>query len=75
MEQDLFAFIDRATELLKIKMDHIVALNRELENFFVVEFGDMDSFLAVNSRIKSPNSLREKIIRNNFTCTTIAPLK
>ncbi|WP_322627146.1 (p)ppGpp synthetase [Aedoeadaptatus coxii] len=75
MEQDLFAFIDRATELLKIKMDHIVALNRELENFFVVEFGDMDSFLAVNSRIKSPNSLREKIIRNNFYMYYDSPLK
>lgn len=75
MEQDLFAFIDRATELLKIKMDHIVALNRELENFFVVEYGDMDSFLAVNSRIKSPDSLREKIIRNNFYMYYDSPVK
>ncbi|MDY3118015.1 MAG: (p)ppGpp synthetase [Peptoniphilus sp.] len=66
MELDLFNFIDRAIELLNKKYDYIVELERELENFFEMEFKDNDSFLAVNSRIKSANSLREKIIRNSL---------
>ncbi|MDD7363733.1 MAG: (p)ppGpp synthetase [Peptoniphilus sp.] len=75
MEMDLFSFIDRAIKLLNIKYDHIMTLNHELENFFISEFGDKDNFLAVNSRIKSPNSLREKIIRNNLYMRYDSPLK
>lgn len=66
MELDLFNFIDRSIELLNNKYEFIAELERELENFFEMEFKDNDSFLAVNSRIKSANSLREKIIRNSL---------
>ena len=66
MELDLFHFIERSIELLNAKYDHIAELEHELESFFEIEFKDNDRFLAVNSRIKSANSLREKIIRNSL---------
>lgn len=66
MDLDLFSYIDAATGLLEANCEHMGDLAGELERFFVAEFGEIDSFLSINSRLKSPQSLQEKIIRNNL---------
>lgn len=63
---ELFSFIDETLELIESRKDKIGKVADQLEMFFTNSFFINDHFLNVNYRIKSPESLREKILRHNF---------
>ena len=65
-EAELFDFIDETLELIEERKDSIDNVAAALEKFFTDSFFINDHFLNVSYRIKSPESLREKILRHNF---------
>lgn len=66
MKLELFDFIDETLNLIEEKKESIENVADSLEKFFTDSFFINDHFLNVNYRIKSPESLREKILRHNF---------
>ena len=66
MKLELFDFIDETLELIEERKEKIENVANSLEKFFTDSFFIKDHFLNVNYRIKSPESLREKILRHNF---------
>ncbi len=66
MKLELFDFIDETLQLIEEKSDELKRVAEELEKFFNDSFFINDHFLNVNYRIKSQESLREKILRYNF---------
>lgn len=66
MKLELFDFIDETLDLIEEKKESIENVADSLEKFFTDSFFINDHFLNVNYRIKSPESLREKILRHNF---------
>lgn len=66
MKLELFDFIDETLALIEKKSDMLNKVAGELEKFFNDSFFIKDHFLNVNYRIKSQESLREKILRYNF---------
>lgn len=66
MKLELFDFIDEAADILEKNSDKINEVALELEKFFNDSFFIKDHFLSVNYRIKSAESLKEKILRYNF---------
>ena len=66
MKHEIFQFIDRSAELLHRQSSMYESAARRLERFFTDTFSWKDSFLNVFTRIKSEESLREKILRQNL---------
>ncbi len=66
MKLELFEFVDKTLELIEDNSDVLNRVASELEKFFNDSFFIKDHFLNVNYRIKSPESLKEKILRHNF---------
>lgn len=66
MKLELFDFIDETLMLIEEKTDELNRVAEQLEKFFNDSFFIKDHFLNVNYRIKSSESLREKILRHNF---------
>ncbi|HOK63270.1 MAG TPA: (p)ppGpp synthetase, partial [Soehngenia sp.] len=66
MKLELFDFIDQTLALIEKDADKLNRVAEELENFFNNSFFIKDHFLNVNYRIKSSESLKEKILRHNF---------
>ena len=66
MKLELFDFIDETLMMIEDKKDSIEEVADSLEKFFTDSFFINDHFLNVNYRIKSAESLREKILRYNF---------
>ena len=66
MKLELFDFIDKTLALIDERSDTLDRVSKELEKFFTDSFFIKDHFLNVNYRIKSPDSLKEKILRDNF---------
>lgn len=66
MKLELFDFIDETLELIESRKDEIEKVADQLEKFFNDSFFINDHFLNVSYRIKSLDSLREKILRHNF---------
>lgn len=66
MKLELFDFIDETLLLIEEKTDELDGVAEQLEKFFNDSFFIKDHFLNVNYRIKSSESLREKILRHNF---------
>lgn len=66
MKLELFDFIDETLNILDKNSDKINEVAGELEKFFNDSFFIKDHFLNVNYRIKSAESLKEKILRYNF---------
>lgn len=66
MKLELFDFIDRTLELIEGKSEALTRVAGELEKFFNDSLFIKDHFLNVNYRIKSAESLKEKILRHNF---------
>ena len=66
MKLDLFDFIDETLVKIKKKTETLNRISKELEKFFTDSFFIKDHFLNVSHRIKSPDSLKEKILRDNF---------
>ena len=65
MKLELFDFIDQTLALIEKDADKLNRVAEELENFFNNSFFIKDHFLNVNYRIKSSESLKEKILRHN----------
>ncbi|MDR7870830.1 MAG: (p)ppGpp synthetase [Tissierellaceae bacterium] len=66
MKLELFDFIDETLDILDKNSNGINEVALELEKFFNDSFFIKDHFLNVNYRIKSAESLKEKILRYNF---------
>ncbi|HEY8362095.1 MAG TPA: (p)ppGpp synthetase [Tissierellaceae bacterium] len=66
MKLELFDFIDETLELIEQRKESINKVAAELKKFFTDSFFINDHFLNVSYRIKSPESLREKILRHNL---------
>lgn len=66
MKLELFDFIDQTLALIEKDADKLNKVAEELENFFNNSLFIKDHFLNVNYRIKSSESLKEKILRHNF---------
>ena len=66
MKLELFDFIDETLMMIEDKKESIEEVADSLEKFFTDSFFINDHFLNVNYRIKSAESLREKILRYNF---------
>lgn len=66
MELHLFDFIDKTLEIRMDQMDHLVKIKDQLDHFFNDNYRHIDGFLNTNCRIKSAESMREKILRNNL---------
>ncbi|OLS02796.1 GTP pyrophosphokinase [Tissierella creatinophila] len=66
MKLELFDFIDKTLALIDERSDTLDRVSKELEKFFTDSFFIKDHFLNVSYRIKSPDSLKEKILRDNF---------
>ena len=72
MKLELFNFIDDTLRLIENSSGELNRVAAELEKFFTNSFFINDHFLNVNYRIKSADSLKEKILRHNLymTCET-----
>ena len=66
MKLELFDFIDETLDLIEESFEMLNKVAKELERFFNDSFFIKDHFLNVNYRIKSSESLREKILRHNL---------
>lgn len=66
MKLELFDFIDDTLLLIDKNEDMLNSVATKLEKFFNESLCIKDHFLNVNYRIKSKESLREKILRYNF---------
>lgn len=66
MKLELFDFIDKTLTLIDERKESIEIVADSLEKFFKDSFFIKDHFVNVNYRIKSAESLREKILRYNF---------
>ena len=66
MKLELFDFIDETLMMIEEKKESIEEVADSLEKFFTDSFFINDHFLNVSYRIKSAESLREKILRYNF---------
>ncbi len=70
---ELFRFIEETLKIIENSYDVLDRVAGELEKFFTNSFFINDHFLNVNYRIKSPDSLREKILRHNMYLTYSSP--
>ncbi|MGM0397075.1 MAG: GTP pyrophosphokinase [Bacillota bacterium] len=75
MKLELFDFIDETLSLIEGKSDVLDRVAGELEKFFNDSLFIKDHFLNVNYRIKSSESLKEKILRHNFYLKYETPQK
>lgn len=67
MELQMFQFIDKSLEHLEDLQEDLEKVCKEIEIYFEESLEVEDGgFLNVNSRVKSSESLKEKIIRNNY---------
>lgn len=66
MKLEIFEFIDKTVAMVDNMKDILEESNRELEYFFREKFLCYDNILNISSRVKTKDSLKEKIFRNNF---------
>lgn len=66
MKLELFDFIEKTLKLIESNSDELNRVAAELEKFLTNTFFINDHFLNVNYRIKTPESLKEKILRHNL---------
>ncbi len=66
MKLEIFEFIDKTVAMVDDMKDVLEESNRELEYFFRDKFLCYDNILNISSRVKTVDSLKEKIFRNNF---------
>lgn len=66
MRLEVFEFIDKTIAMVDDMRDSLEEDNRDLEYFFRDKFLDYDNILNISSRVKTSNSLKEKLFRHNF---------
>lgn len=63
---DVFEYIETAATTLDSNIVGFTHAAEKLTEFLTARFGDMDVTIGVTSRIKTRDSLKEKILRNNL---------
>ena len=67
MRLKVFDTIDEALALLSENNEFYHGIEREIEQYLIAVFKESSEMIVdINSRVKSKESLREKIIRNRF---------
>lgn len=67
MELKLFGFIEEVLDELEDRRPGFEEASKEIENFFEEILSETEKgYLNINTRVKSSNSLKEKIIRNQY---------
>src|SRR5690606_21254832 len=75
MKLELFEYIDTTLKLIESNSDVLNRVAGELENFFTNSLFINDHFVNVHYRIKTPENLKEKILRHNLYLTYDTPEK
>ncbi|MCH5164997.1 MAG: hypothetical protein J1G01_01170 [Clostridiales bacterium] len=63
---DVFEYIEQAASVLDANLVGFTHAADKLTEFLTMRFGDIDATIGVTSRIKTRDSLKEKILRNNL---------
>ena len=66
MKLELFNYIDDVLDLFDYHKIELAGVNKELKKYFSDLFLDDDRLTNITTRIKTQESLREKLIRRNF---------
>lgn len=66
MKLELFKYIEDVLDLFEYHRQELVSVNKELKNYFNDVLKDDERALNLSTRIKTPDSLREKLIRRNY---------
>lgn len=66
MKLELFKYIDDVLDLFEYHRQELVSINKEVRNYFSDVLKDDERALNLSTRIKTPQSLREKSIRRNY---------
>ena len=66
MKLELFKYIDDVLDLFEYHRQELVSINKEVRNYFSDVLKDDERALNLSTRIKPPQSLREKLIRRNY---------
>ena len=66
MKLELFNYIDDVLDLFDYHRIELAGVNKELKKYFSDLFLDDDRLTNITTRIKTQESLREKLIRRNF---------
>lgn len=66
MKLELFNFVDDTLELLNEYNEILTKIGKKITDSLKMQFSDDESFLNIVYRVKSENSLREKIVKNNY---------
>lgn len=66
MKLELFKYIDDVLDLFEYHRQGLVSINKEVRNYFSDVLKDDERALNLSTRIKTPQSLREKLIRRNY---------
>jgi len=75
MKLELFDYINSTLDLIEAKKNTLNQIAESLESFFTDSLFINDHFLNVNYRIKSSDSLREKILRHNLYLIYTTPME
>lgn len=66
MKLELFNYVDDVLALYDYHYIEIVGVNNELKKYFTEELIDDDRLVNISTRLKTQESLKEKLIRRNF---------
>lgn len=67
MELKMFSFINEVTKTLKSLNEKLEIASDEIENYFEeILLLNNEGYLNINSRVKSEESLKEKVLRNSY---------
>ena len=66
MKLELFKYIEDVLDLFEYHRQELVSVNKELKNYFNDVLKDDERALNLSTRIKTPDSLMEKLIRRNY---------
>lgn len=66
MKLEIFNYVDEVLDLMEYHRQDLVSMNNDLKKYFNRIFKDSERLLNITSRIKSQESLREKLIRRNY---------
>ncbi|MDU2110356.1 MAG: (p)ppGpp synthetase, partial [Peptoniphilus lacydonensis] len=66
MKLELFDYIDDVMNLFDYHKIELAGVNKELKKYFSELLENDDRFTNITTRMKTQESLREKLIRRNF---------
>lgn len=66
MKLEIFNYVDEVLDLMEFHRQDLVSMNNDLKKYFNDIFKHSEKLLNISSRIKSQESLKEKLIRKNY---------